>query len=328
MLLFIEILKLLAEIALMALAGQWVLGLLAGRRRRPEPVLPAAPGAHPSADCRRADLAPRGAGPAPAAGGLPAHGVRLDRGHHDQDRHLRADRGAPVQVMQACATAASSGGPWRRWCWAAAKRRWRCSSRCCGSSPDDAYALASKAHLQAQVGDRAPRWSPWSSCWSSIGRGRHLLVQLRLPARGTGRLGARRGRVPPRHRTVSRAGPGLVRPGPGADPHAAPRRSGRRAQAQHPIAAHEPVRLVPAGAGPCGPARARGGAEDHPPPPEVRAQGRRAAGARDGPSSRPPAERVLRRGPRCRPRRGPGRPRGNGREQDLASPTKETTACR
>lgn len=33
MLLFIEILKLLAEIALMALAGQWVLGLLAGRRR-------------------------------------------------------------------------------------------------------------------------------------------------------------------------------------------------------------------------------------------------------------------------------------------------------
>ena len=33
MLLFIEILKLLAEIALMALAGQWVLGLLAGKRR-------------------------------------------------------------------------------------------------------------------------------------------------------------------------------------------------------------------------------------------------------------------------------------------------------
>jgi hypothetical protein len=32
-LLLIEILKLLAEIALMALAGQWVLGLLAGRRR-------------------------------------------------------------------------------------------------------------------------------------------------------------------------------------------------------------------------------------------------------------------------------------------------------
>jgi hypothetical protein len=32
-LLFIEILKLLAEIALMALAGQWVLGLLAGKRR-------------------------------------------------------------------------------------------------------------------------------------------------------------------------------------------------------------------------------------------------------------------------------------------------------
>lgn len=33
MLLLVEILKLLAEIALMALAGQWVLGLLAGRRR-------------------------------------------------------------------------------------------------------------------------------------------------------------------------------------------------------------------------------------------------------------------------------------------------------
>jgi hypothetical protein len=32
-LLLIEILKLLAEIALLALAGQWVLGLLAGRRR-------------------------------------------------------------------------------------------------------------------------------------------------------------------------------------------------------------------------------------------------------------------------------------------------------
>jgi hypothetical protein len=31
--LLIEILKLLAEIALLALAGQWVLGLLAGRRR-------------------------------------------------------------------------------------------------------------------------------------------------------------------------------------------------------------------------------------------------------------------------------------------------------
>ncbi|HEX2543517.1 MAG TPA: hypothetical protein VHL79_01470 [Ramlibacter sp.] len=29
----VEILKMLAEIALMALAGQWVLGLLAGRRR-------------------------------------------------------------------------------------------------------------------------------------------------------------------------------------------------------------------------------------------------------------------------------------------------------
>ena len=33
MLLLIEILKLLAEIALLALAGQWVLGLLAGRQR-------------------------------------------------------------------------------------------------------------------------------------------------------------------------------------------------------------------------------------------------------------------------------------------------------
>jgi hypothetical protein len=32
-LLLVEILKLLAEIALMALAGQWVLGLLAGKRR-------------------------------------------------------------------------------------------------------------------------------------------------------------------------------------------------------------------------------------------------------------------------------------------------------
>ena len=34
MLLLVEILKLLAEIALMALAGQWVLGLLAGKRRQ------------------------------------------------------------------------------------------------------------------------------------------------------------------------------------------------------------------------------------------------------------------------------------------------------
>ena len=33
MLIVVEILKLLAEIALMALAGQWVLGLLAGRKR-------------------------------------------------------------------------------------------------------------------------------------------------------------------------------------------------------------------------------------------------------------------------------------------------------
>jgi hypothetical protein len=32
-LLFVEVVKLLAEIALMALAGQWVLGLLAGKRR-------------------------------------------------------------------------------------------------------------------------------------------------------------------------------------------------------------------------------------------------------------------------------------------------------
>jgi len=32
-LLLVEVLKLLAEIALMALAGQWVLGLLAGKRR-------------------------------------------------------------------------------------------------------------------------------------------------------------------------------------------------------------------------------------------------------------------------------------------------------
>ena len=33
MLLVVEIVKLLAEIALMCLAGQWVLGLLAGRKR-------------------------------------------------------------------------------------------------------------------------------------------------------------------------------------------------------------------------------------------------------------------------------------------------------
>jgi hypothetical protein len=32
-LLLVEILKMLAEIALLALAGQWILGLLAGRRR-------------------------------------------------------------------------------------------------------------------------------------------------------------------------------------------------------------------------------------------------------------------------------------------------------
>ena len=33
MLLFVEILKLLAEVALLSLAGRWVLGLLAGKRR-------------------------------------------------------------------------------------------------------------------------------------------------------------------------------------------------------------------------------------------------------------------------------------------------------
>ena len=33
MLLFVEVVKLLAEIALLCLAGQWVLGLLAGKRR-------------------------------------------------------------------------------------------------------------------------------------------------------------------------------------------------------------------------------------------------------------------------------------------------------
>jgi len=33
LLLFVEILKMLAEIALLALAGQWVLGLLAGAKR-------------------------------------------------------------------------------------------------------------------------------------------------------------------------------------------------------------------------------------------------------------------------------------------------------
>ncbi len=33
MLLFVEIVKLLAEIALLCLVGQWVLGLLAGKRR-------------------------------------------------------------------------------------------------------------------------------------------------------------------------------------------------------------------------------------------------------------------------------------------------------
>ena len=33
MLLFVEILKLLAEVALLSLAGQWVLGLLAGAKR-------------------------------------------------------------------------------------------------------------------------------------------------------------------------------------------------------------------------------------------------------------------------------------------------------
>lgn len=37
MLLLVETLKLLAEIALMALAGQWVLGLLAGQRRQQNP---------------------------------------------------------------------------------------------------------------------------------------------------------------------------------------------------------------------------------------------------------------------------------------------------
>ena len=37
MLLFVEVVKLLAEIALMALAGQWVLGLLAGKRREQNP---------------------------------------------------------------------------------------------------------------------------------------------------------------------------------------------------------------------------------------------------------------------------------------------------
>lgn len=37
MLLLVEVLKLLAEVALMALAGQWVLGLLAGKRRDQNP---------------------------------------------------------------------------------------------------------------------------------------------------------------------------------------------------------------------------------------------------------------------------------------------------
>ena len=171
----------------------------------------------------------------------------------------------------------------------------RASTRMLQRWPDDAYALASRAHLQAQAGRHAaPRWPTPTRCCTLQPERRPRLVQPRLPARSGRALG--RGRWPPSAAPPTlepRARPRLVRPGPGADPPAALRRGRRRAEAQHRTAADEPVRLVPAGAGARRSPAARRGGEDHPPPQGLRAEGRRAARARDRAARRARADAAV-----------------------------------
>jgi tetratricopeptide (TPR) repeat protein len=134
MLLLASCIKLIAEIALLALLGQWVVGLLAVPEGRPGPPCP--------------------------AGGLPVVGLRLGdcHGHQDPDLPAHRDRAVPVSSL-----------PWPGRLNAA----WlRLQSRVLlvfgqrraalarfedllAMAPHDRHALASRAHVLAELGDSA-----------------------------------------------------------------------------------------------------------------------------------------------------------------------------
>src|SRR5690606_29820608 len=121
-----------------------------------EPVLPAVP--DPDAPAHRGrphGVAEGGPRPACPGGRLPPAVLRLGGRHDHQDRHLRADRSAPVQVIRALR---HRGLRWRAMLLLVLGRQDAALAlldHMLAEFPGDAYALASVAHLQAQRGDRA-----------------------------------------------------------------------------------------------------------------------------------------------------------------------------
>jgi hypothetical protein len=128
--------------------------------------------------------------------------------------------------------------------------------------PDDAYALASRAHLHARHRLDAALADSERLVGAEPDNAR-ALVQPRLHAGDRRTLGRGAGGLPPRHRALPKLdrawyGLGLVLIRLQRYDEAV-----AGAQAQHRTAAHEPLRLVPAGAGACRPPGARRGGEDH-----------------------------------------------------------------
>ena len=176
---------------------------------------------------------------------------------------------------------------------------------CWPNSRGDVYALASKAHLQAQLGDRRAALQTLRATGgrSNPDNGRHwfnygfLLEELGEYGQAEAAFRRATELSPELDRAWYGLGLVLIRLQRFDEAAGGP-------EEEHPIATHEPVWLVPAGAGSCRPARTRRGAEDHPPPQEVRAQSGRSAGTRDGDlSSRPPAEGVFQARPGLQDRR-------------------------
>ena len=87
--------------------------------------------------------------------------------------------------------------------------------------PDDAYALASRAHLRAAAGRPASRASPTRSAWSPrIPRAAPPTGSTSASCATSRRARSGRGGLPPRPGARPQARPRLVRPRPRPDPPA------------------------------------------------------------------------------------------------------------
>jgi hypothetical protein len=172
MLLFVSICKLVAEIALLALAGQWVLGLLAGAKRdqnffyqllqmMTRPFVKGARMISPKVVIDRH---------VPLVAFFLLHSCGSGPRSPRSTSAFRSES-SNVSDVALCSTWGSSGRPWPGWCLVATRSRAELFDQMLAEFPGDATPWPARPTFSHNKGNRAGALRLFESLWSNYSPG-------------------------------------------------------------------------------------------------------------------------------------------------------------